>query len=341
MKIRRSLLTVFVVAATLVGCGTPDIDTDAKEIKFGEATTRAEVDSADDILEFKVFAEMNLGADGTAEASQWIPILENEKVYRTSTSSPFIYDHTRYWVENRKFNFFAVYPYDTAVTVNDNGSGNDSYSIHYTTPETADLDFLYASKPQETEVAQSEYPTVTFELQHITSKIKFEITRDGNNNQMDKFLVDSVKISYVKKSGTVTASPTNTLGSWVSDDETLNFTKKYSTPEEIGLNGDPKVSDKLTPWEDGLLVLPQSVQARQIMFQIFYQYQVDGNNPSVTNPATPEKKEITAWLPAIEWASNSSYLYKLTLKETNLITFSQIEVAGWGSNITGGTIIIK
>ena len=323
-------------------------------IRFGEAVTRAAITDAEEITEFKVYAEMNLGPDNATDGSnqQWVSLFDGgEKVYRdnnndgvTDTTGDFTYNNTRYWVNDRTFNFFAVHPYETEVVVSNNGDSSDAYSIQFETPESADMDFLYASVTQETEADQEAYQTVNFELKHITSKIKFEITRDGNNNQNDRFWIKSITLSNIKKSGTVTVAPANTdtQVSWTYGDAPINFKKEYSEYFEIGVQGDPNASaDMCTPWNDGLLLMPQNVEARKIELKIAYQYQLEGANADETKRGEVENREIITSIPAIEWKSNTSYCYKLQLKETNLITFSQIEVAGWGSNITGGTIIIK
>ena len=105
-------------------------------IRFGEAVTRAAITNADDITEFKVYAEMNLVPDNATDGSnlQWVSLFDGgEKVYRdnnndgvTDTTGDFTYNNTRYWVNDRTFNFFAVHPYETEVVVSNNGDASEN-----------------------------------------------------------------------------------------------------------------------------------------------------------------------------------------------------------------------
>ncbi len=317
------------MAATLVGCGTPDIDTDAKEIKFGEATTRAEVDSADDILEFKVFAEMNLGADGTAEASQWIPILENERVYRTSTSSPFIYDHTRYWVENRKFNFFAVYPYDTAVTVaNLSQSGNTypGYRVNFITPSDAATDMLVAHEVVPSIPSDN---TVKFQLQHKLAKINFRIKKNVQN-ESDKFLLTSLTIRGARRSGYLNSScDAGYVENWSNLSGTFEFVKKDFENFEIP-SGEGNIACK-----EPLMLIPQGISTQSILFEITYQHiNADGEFQNEFTTST--------YIPNGRWDIAKSYIYDLELAAIdNNIRFNTPTIEDWGETQTGGSIIIN
>ena len=143
---KRLVLAIFVSAALISGCNRIEIEgDDAKLIKFGAASTRAEVTSANDILAFKVFAEMNLGADNAEDGSnlQWISLLENERVYRDNSDADFTYDNTRYWVNDRTFYFFGFYP--ETINVMRYGLENGwAYTSTIEVPYAADLDFMTA-----------------------------------------------------------------------------------------------------------------------------------------------------------------------------------------------------
>ena len=325
------------MAATLVGCGTPDIDTDAKEIKFGEATTRAEVDSADDILEFKVFAEMNLGADGTAEASQWIPILENERVYRTSTSSPFIYDHTRYWVENRKFNFFAVYPYDTAVTVDE---GAASFSVAETPSET---DWLIARNA--TDTSATPIPEdVQLQFKHILTSVGLRIWRDNGKHQNDQMRIKKVTLANMRKAGTVTSGmrDESLVWSYTADKLTMEHSNtNLSDTDNIdaaNVNPDGTLEMSSTGYNpfDQLMLLPQAVESGTVTLRIEYELKRQ-------NAADWESAELEAPLPAITWVAGNKYTYNVVLSSVTDITiyYIQTKVDQWGTPQVGGTVIIK
>ena len=117
----------------------------AKAIVFDNDQTRALVESADEILKMGVFAQINCGDVEKSEAgsNSYVMILDNEEVSRTSPSAPWGYEHTCYWVEDRVYHFFAVWPYSgenssvTNVTKVEpvDGDGPFGYSVTFETPE--------------------------------------------------------------------------------------------------------------------------------------------------------------------------------------------------------------
>ena len=90
-------------------CSSETLDSADKQkeesvIHFGNLDTREVISNADQIDEFGVFAEQTVGDDESA----YVKLLENEKVY---FDGDWTYDNKRYWIDNRTFHFFAVYPY--------------------------------------------------------------------------------------------------------------------------------------------------------------------------------------------------------------------------------------
>ena len=143
------------------GCSDVDLisgSSDKDAIVFDNVQTKAVVSSADQILSMGVLAQMNLGDEDKQEvgSNSYIMILDNEHVSRTSPSAPWTYEHTRYWVTDRAYHFFAVWPYsgDPESPVSNvssvAGDGAYAYSVTFDTPQTADQELLTAKATAKT-----------------------------------------------------------------------------------------------------------------------------------------------------------------------------------------------
>ena len=90
-KIFISIMAITSVL-NLCSCGNEVIEVpDAeKAIVFDDIQTRTVVNGADDILRMGVFAQMNLGDEDVQEtgSNDFIMLLENEDVSRTSSTAP-------------------------------------------------------------------------------------------------------------------------------------------------------------------------------------------------------------------------------------------------------------
>ncbi len=334
LGIMKKLLLAILATTALAACSDHTIDaTPNVAIEFGIADTRAENEDAINIDKFKVFGQMSCAPDeayDTPNDIEYISIFDQDTIYLND--GVYTYDKKRYWVDDRTFHFFAVWPLSTEVTVD----ASFQYQLDFTTPDTADADLLadHYSTYVDPNI-QVVNRIVPIEFTHLLSKVALKITRDGANNQLDNFWVKSVQLTNIKRGGTFTTSRFNQAGSWYFNDEIINFKKEYDTPIPLNLNGEE--SSQLIPW-NGLLLIPQAIQPGNLELVIEYQYQAEGQTDS-TNSI--EDRTVRTYIPAMSWVANQSYVYHLVLKESNVISFKQIEVAEWGSHLTGGTIIIK
>ena len=328
---KKFVLAIFVAAAILSGCNEVETEENNTPICFGEASTRAEVKDASEIKEFKVYAEVNLGSDSATDGSnlQWIPLLEGERVYRSSADAPFTYDNTRYWVNDRTFYFFGFYPETTVITRTSEESESGTilrYTGSVQVPYAADSDFMTALTIQGEIPEGEEFPEgVPMQFKHYFANIGFEATKDANNARIT---ITSIGFSGISRTANLSivcqpgSSYTEELVHVAEQRTVLRRNLSY----DIG-NKTPLLKD------NGLLVVPQSIAEGQVMLNISYEYQQDGQEV--------EYFTFSKAIPAVEWKANQRYVYTLTLSVDKNIYISTPTVEEWGSPQSGGIIIIK
>lgn len=345
---KRFILSIFVAAAILSGCNEVETEDNNTPICFGEASTRAEITKASEIKEFKVYAEVNLGSDSATDGSnlQWIPLLEGERVYRdnngdgvTDDTGNFTYDNTRYWVNDRTFYFFAAYPHDTEVVVNNNDAvnGSSTYTVNFNTPATADTDLLVAGVRVDTNLGRPAPETVAFDFSHALTPMNIKVFYDTKKNPTDRFRVKKISLTGVRKQGLLTFASEVT---WTpSTNEVLNFVADFGEePKELDAT---KSDDTKYAWlsENYLMLIPQAIALNQVKLVIEYQFLQGTDDATDENPWVDRKVET--YLPTTQWPGGKKITYSVSLYENNDIVFSKPVVESWGEPQSGGTIIIK
>ncbi len=331
---KKFVLAIFVAAAILSGCNEVETEDNNTAICFGEASTRAEVTNASEIKEFKVYAEMNLGSDNATDGSnlQWIPLLEGERVYRSSADAPFTYDNTRYWVNDRTFYFFGFYPETTVITRTSEESESGTilrYTGSVQVPYAADSDFMSALTIQ-SEIPEGEaFPEgVPMQFKHYFANIGFEATKDAGNANA-RITITSIGFSGISR----TANLSIVCQPGSSYTEELVPVAEQRTVLRRNLSYDIETETKLLE-DNGLLVVPQSIADGQVMLNISYEYQQQEG-------AEVEYYTFSKAIPAVTWKANQRYVYTLTLSVDKNIYISTPTVEEWGSPQSGGIIIIQ
>ncbi len=141
-------------------------------------------------------------------------VFNNELV--SKSGSEWTYDKPRYWMEGYEYRFFAITPYGNGVgnveVVNNpmteahNPFANGLGQINFTNIEGAE-DVLYASYTKPAAAAIPE--KVTFNFNHILSKVKFTFT-NGYDDEKTTLKIKDVKM-VVPAKGYVTLNPANLL----------------------------------------------------------------------------------------------------------------------------------
>ena len=312
-RVKRLVLAIFVAAALISGCNRIEIEGDGtKQIKFGAASTRAEVTSANDILAFKV------------------SLLENERVYRDNSDADFTYDNTRYWVNDRTFYFFGFYPETINVTRYGLESGW-AYTSTIEVPYAADLDFITAIYSQG--ITDNTFPeSVPMQFVHRFARVKFNIKKAANN-AADKFTVTEIGFSGISRSATFALI----YSQGQSYEPILTPNSENRTVSRRNLNKPIEAAETDLLGNNGLLLLPQTIVAGQATLNISFQYQ----QAEDTDGTAIENQTLSKALPAVVWEANKTYVYNLELKDDKNIYISTPTVEGWGTSQPGGFIIVQ
>lgn len=311
----------------------------ANQIKFGMPSARAEVGSADEILEFKVYAEMNLGPDNAEDGSnqQWVPLLEGERVYRANGEADFTYDNTRYWVNDRTFYFYGVYPATTNVTRygldSDQDGTNDGWAYNSTieVPLAADVDYMTAIYSQG--ITNNAFPaSVPMPFTHNMARVRFKVKK-AETNQGDTFTVTEIGFSGISRMANLTLryAPGQTYA------PTLTVNSEKGTVNRRNLNVSVETEGTELFTDNGLLLIPQEIVAGQAKLNISFKFQQEED----VNGEAIENQTIAKDLPAITWEPNKTYVYTLELRDDKNIYISTPTVEGWGTPQPGGFIIIQ
>lgn len=313
-------------------------------IEFGKLKTRAAVNSATDIREFGVFADMN-----TIPDNGYVSLLENEEVYRADNAdnAPFIYDNKRYWINGHTFRFFAVYPYNAngvqATTLVQNGTEYKGYQISFVTPETADTDFMTASDTKNIAANATTYNAVDLNFSHALSKINIKVSKN-RENEKNKVVIKKITLSGIYAEAIYNASLDEDYNNnWVitNPSNTLTIVKNFVIGDETGLELGANGSETM---DQGLLLIPQEFTERhKVQVKIEYEYYMyDGTDEPDSEEGSDYNPErtATAYLPNA-WVSGQHYTYNIELKaEDNNIRFNKPSIIPWGKQ-SGATILIK
>ena len=324
--------------------GSPD-----KAIVFSDVQTKAIVSSADEILSMGVLAQMNLGAEGESGYNDYTMILDNEHVSRTSSSAPWTYEHTRYWVPDRAFHFFAVWPYSgdenspVSNVSSTEGDGPFSYNVTFTTPENADQELLTAVKTERTVTGNAFPAGVDFQFEHQLTNVHFKIWRDAKDdneeeNLRDKIRVKQVIISNVTKTATLTTDGVGSSSSWKHGSEKMTFTKDYGENGtdvaaaklvdgeliEVNEGKNPKPDPGIPFGDEGLLLIPHTItSANAVIIKVIYDLQrpIDqGQDEDIWE----EGKVLQAFLPEGTWPAGKKVTYNMVISGERTITEFQI-----------------
>ena len=343
---KKTLIYIIGLVA-IFGCNKVDLisgTSDKDAIVFDNVQTKAIVNSADQILSMGVMAQMNLGDEDKQEAgsNSYIMILDNEHVSRTSPSAPWTYEHTRYWVTDRVYHFFAVWPYsgdsESPVTNVSSvaGDGAYAYSVTFDTPQTADQELLTAKASTWTKTGKPFPESVGFNFQHELSNIHFKIWSNGaSDNVQDKIRVKKVIVSNLTKKGTLTTTLSGS--SWKYYSDKMSIEKDYGetgitvsqaqiingqlVPNEESQYNPDKDKPGIPFEEDGLLLIPHTITSTNpVVVKVIYDLQ----RPIDQEGDVWEQKTLQALLPEGSWPAGKKVTYNMILSGERTITEFQI-----------------
>ena len=303
-------------------------------IAFNDVQTRGLINSADELFSMGVFAQMNLGNEGKAGSDNYIMLLENEHVSREDIASPWTYEHTRYWIADRVYHFFAVWPYsgDKSYVTNVKsvaGDGAYGYTVTFETPEAADQELLTAKETVKTKSGEAFPESVGLGFKHELTNVNLKIWSNGAPESVqDNVKVKEVTLSNVTKKGTLNA--TIDSSSWTYSSDKMSFTKEYENgitvsqaqiidgklvQNEVSANN-PSKDNPGIPFGEGLLLIPHTLTSSDpVLVTVIYELQ-DGDSW--------EEKKLQTFLPEGTWPAGKKLTYNLVLSGEKTITEFQI-----------------
>ena len=329
---KKIFISIISVAAMLNLCSCSeevnDVPGSRKAIVFNDVQTRGLINSADSILSMGVFAQMNLGDidEGEVGSDSYFLLLDNERVWRTDSSTPFTYEHTHYWITDRLYHFFAVWPYsgDQSYVTNVEsvaGDGAYGYTVTFETPEAADQELLTAKETVKTKSGEPFPESVRLGFKHELTNVNLKIWSNGASK--DNVKVKEVTISNVTKTGTLNS--TIDSSSWTYSSDKMSFTTKYENG--ITVSQAQIIDGKLVlnnssdnnpgiPFEEGLLLIPHTItSSNPVIVTVKYDLQ-NGN--------LWEEKRLQTFLPEGTWPAGKKLTYNLVLSGEKTITEFQI-----------------
>ena len=342
---KKILISIMAVTAmfNLSACSKelnddPEVNPDSeKAIVFDNVQTRGIVTSADELLSMGVFAQRN----NVTGSNSYKMILENEKVYRETSSDPWTYENTRYWARDCEYHFFAVWPYSGEVNSpvtnpsSVTGDGPYSYSVTFETPQAGDQELLTAKNTVETETGEELPGPVELNFQHALTNVNLKIWSNGaDDNVQDKIKVKQVTIRNVTKIATL--NTTVSSSSWSHSSTKMSFTKDYGdgitvsqaqiidgqlTPNGVSVNNPSNNSPGIPFGEEGLLLIPHTItQSNPVIVEVIYDLQ----RPIDQEGNLWEEKKLQAFLPEGTWPAGKKLTYNLIISGERTITEFQI-----------------
>ena len=231
-------------------------------------------------------------------------VFNNELVLKSG--SEWTYDKPRYWMEGYDYRFFAITPYGNGVgnveVVNNpmteahNPFANGLGQINFTNIDGTE-DVLYASctKPAAAAIPEK----VTFNFNHILSKVKFTFT-NGYDDEKTTLKIKEVKM-VVPAKGHVTLNPANLLDTPAA--ERVKYNWELDGTETLTLSfGDVDSAKNLAygavkEVDNERLTIPAlDTQEYKITFKV-----------EIWNGNAMNEKEIEASLTDYEFVSGTAY----------------------------------
>ena len=325
---------IILTAAALLGllaCNREDIvstDPDtSNEIRFDQVATKAGLSD----LQTDGFGVWAICVNDAQPNGCWI--FDNEYVWKDGDA--WKYDGEELWINNSMYGFFACYPQNVGFeksTVTVDGQEYPAVVLaDFVTPDSADADIIVATNITDTTIGGYD-ETVKFTFKHIFSKINIRVKQNKGTNERDNFIIDKITLRNVKSKATCSYLYSITP-QWKYDTAvSKTFIKEVEGDDIIDFTTGIMLS------EEGLLLLPQTIEPNSIELEIEFRFGLEGN----TDISTFETKTYKAYLPStINWESGKSYTYTAHVSTYNPIVFLAPTVESWCGSQSGGTIIIK
>lgn len=300
-------------------CFKTEIDKGIEEaIVFSSTTSRAVIEN-----DFPEGASFSVWGWYSAVGKEPYKIFNGISV--TKSASGWDYEGTQYWLEDRFYDFYAIYPENTG-TVEDGIIKVKNFDCSKTGDDAVDL--MIAARQN---MNGSSSQIVNLKFKHLLSKLQFILKADRATQD----IVGDINLTNAKLYGLY--SEASYYGSFIStDDENINGS--WSVEGNIGTNEKPNYShqsktqvtvDGINLFSDELLVIPGFLNDNVIL-EISY---------TIGSVSTTKYFNL-GFTQVAEWEAGKSYRYSMTIIDEDHILFDKPSVNPWTS-ATGGIIIVE
>lgn len=278
-------------------CFKTEIDKGIEEaIVFSSTTSRAVIEN-----DFPEGASFSVWGWYSAVGEELYNIFDGISV--TKSASGWDYEGTQYWLEDRYYNFYAIYPVGAGTVEQDGTIKVENFDCS----ETGDgaVDLMTAARQN---MNGSSSQIVNLNFSHILSRVNIVAVPMGGD-----IYIKTVKLAGIKNKGTYNSA--ETTAKWGSFTEIKDFT-----------NNDIKLVNEGVSLFSDMLVIPQTLSDANVLTLSCI---VDGSD-----------KEFIIDLSQLsvkEWEIGESYKYSITIKG-EYISFD-VSVMPWKESM-GGIITV-
>lgn len=312
-------------------------------ITFSGVTTKALINSADEITGFNVFGYYVPDAAETGEKTE--TVFNGDLVTKDESGSVWSYENLKMWESGVNYDFYAIYSrkYDELKQVGlETQMAEKPYVViaFYDITANQDDDLMFAaSENLSYDPAQGARP-VSFTFNHLLSQVEFKGKVHSASVGIEGF---DVKVKSAKLYGLYTEGDFSAENFVSGKNETIR--ECWTIP---GIPGDDN-TDATNPYieyseeepvldltEDetsifgGIMVFPQALTS-DVYFEITYS--TDGG----VHYTTQTVQLISS--PLSVWEAGKRYSYSFTVSDNDRILFDVPTVNGW-DEATGGIIIV-
>ncbi len=317
-KIIREIGLNVVIVLFAAGCSqsASELPSQGHAIDFSPRITRSAVTSLGDGDSFAVWARESI--DGTSQL-----ILAQEEVH--CSGNIWSYDNIRYWKSGATYDFYALYPHNTANVTLQNSVEGETPQITITGFDARNAVDLMTAEQTGFVYPGSSY-SVVFDFRHLLSKVEIV-------GRIDPALEEagvSARIISATLYG-MAATGSNTIdaggyGSWTFS-ETSTSGNPFSTCGTIALS-----STGVTLFGE-MLPFPQTI-TQEFVLEIEYEY-IDAHYTQNRF----SKTFLLADAGLTQWEPAKGYRYTFTVGN-DYILFEKPEVIPWKS-ASGGIVTVE
>lgn len=315
---------ILILAVCVDACRKPDIpdipDGDARPIAFEEVGTKTIFDSSNLPESFFVWGETSAGQAN---------VFAGVEVTGDNASGWNYSGDKKYWALYSDYDFYAVAPDGYPMTFTDG-----EWGIDYEMPVKISADLEADTEAHDIIVAKHERTTgdhstaietapVSFNFEHILSRVKIVLSKSSENAD-ETMMVNQVYLGGLFGSGTYKFS-----SGWSLKQESSGAYIAYPDPGTELHDG----GVELTVGE--FFVPPQTLSAEQVFLLVAFTYD-NGSGSSQKYSIMPVPVNTVS-----EWEPAKGVTYKAVISVDHDIIFETPTVESWGTEQTGGTIIIK